>query len=151
MSDATKSSKSSKSESKSESSSKSDSGSTSSSTESKSSSGGDGGKSAKESVGGASAVHYGYFSNVKSPEYLSGWDDIWGGKKKKKAPAKKRATKAKPKEPVTVEIDFDDLPEEAQAALADAARAQLKKSRVSYDNRDKAGAVSWRIDCEVKR
>ena len=41
-----------------------------------------GGKSAKESVGGAAVGHYGYFSNIKTPEYKSGWDDIWGKKKK---------------------------------------------------------------------
>ena len=39
-----------------------------------------GGKSAKESVGGAAVGHYGYFSNIKTPEYKSGWDDIWGKK-----------------------------------------------------------------------
>ena len=38
-------------------------------------------KSARESVGGKSEVHYGYFSNVKTPEYRSGWDSIWGGEK----------------------------------------------------------------------
>ena len=31
------------------------------------------GKSARESIGGAKEVHYGYFSNVKTPEYLEGW------------------------------------------------------------------------------
>ena len=49
---------------------------------------GDGGKSARESIGGAAVGHYGYFSNIKTPEYKSGWDDIWGkkdsGSKKKK-------------------------------------------------------------------
>ena len=45
------------------------------------------GKSSKESVGGASAVHYGFFSNVKTPEYRAGWDEIWS---KKSKPKKKR-------------------------------------------------------------
>ncbi len=43
-------------------------------------------KSSKDSVGGASAVHYGYFSNVRSDDYRDGWDDIW----KKKSPAKSK-------------------------------------------------------------
>ena len=116
---------------------------------------GDGGKSARESVGGAAVGHYGYFSNIKTPEYKSGWDDIWGkkksgGAKKKKAAAKPKAA-PKPKAPRVVSFDFEDLPADLQAALAAEARAQLKKSRINYDNRDKAGAVTWRIDCTVER
>jgi len=107
----------------------------------------EGGKSAKEAIGGAKTGHYGYFSNIKTPEYKSGWDDIWG--KKKKKPAKRR--KAAPKEPVVVEIDIDDLPKDARAALSDAAKAALKGRRISYDNKVKKGDVSWRIMCEAKR
>ena len=33
-----------------------------------------GGKSARESAGGSNEIHYGYFSNIKTPEYRSGWD-----------------------------------------------------------------------------
>ena len=40
-------------------------------------------KSSRESIGGSSAVHYGFFSNIKTPEYRSGWDDIWSKKKSK--------------------------------------------------------------------
>jgi hypothetical protein len=39
--------------------------------------------SARESVGGASEVHYGYFSNVRNDNYRSGWDDIWDAKPSK--------------------------------------------------------------------
>ena len=134
-----------------------------SASESSSSSGsssGEAGKSSRESVGGAKTGHYGFFSNIKTPEYKSGWDDIWGKKKKGSGGRKKAAASGKsakntpkkmPKQPVTVEIAFDDLPEEARAALAAAAGKALKASRISYDRRDKAGAVSWRIACEVKR
>ncbi len=119
-----------------------------------SSSGGDGGKSARESVGGAAVGHYGFFSNIKTPEYKSGWDDIWGKKKsggKKKKPAAKKKAASKPKAPRVVAFDFEDLPADLQARLADAAKAQLKKSRINYASRDKAGAVSWRIECTVER
>ena len=115
---------------------------------------GDGGKSARESIGGAAVGHYGYFSNIKTPEYKSGWDDIWGktdsGSKKKKAAAKPKAA-ARPKAPRVVSFDFEDLPADLQEALATQARKQFKKARVNYDNRDKAGAVTWRIDCTVER
>ena len=104
------------------------------------------GKSSKESVGGTNAVHYGYFSNIKTPEYRSGWDDIWATKEK---PAKTRTKEAK--KPLIVEIAFNELAPSIQEALADAARVEMKKSRISYDNREKKGAVSWKLNCEVKR
>lgn len=113
----------------------------------------EGGKSARESIGGAAVGHYGYFSNIKTPEYKSGWDDIWGKKKSggnKKAAAKPKAV-PKPKASRVVSFDFEDLPADLQAALAKEARAQFKKARVNYDARDKAGAVTWRIDCTVER
>ena len=132
----------------------SDSTSSDSNTSTSSSSGG-GGKSSRESVGGSGAVHYGFFSNIKSPEYKSGWDDIWGGEKskpKKKAAAKSTVRKVtRKKDPVIISLSMDDLPAELQNELASVARARLKKSRVNYDSRDKAGAVSWQIECEVKR
>ena len=128
----------------------------SASSESTSSGSGEAGKSARESIGGATVGHYGFFSNIKTPEYKSGWDDIWGKPEKsgKKTAGKKTAGKkaaAKKKAPVTVWLDLEDLPAELQAGLADAARAQLKKMRVNYDSRDRAGAVTWRIHCDVER
>ena len=106
----------------------------------------EGGKSSRDSIGGPSAVHYGYFSNVKTPKYRSGWDDIWS---KESKPKKKKPARAK--EPVVISLPIDELPEEVQRSLTDAARAQLKKKRINYDKRAEAGAVTWRIDCEVKR
>lgn len=104
------------------------------------------GKSSRESVGGSGAVHYGFFSNVKTPQYRSGWDDIWN---KKTSSKKKKPARAK--EPVVVSLSLEDLPAEMQQGLADIARARLKKSRINYDKRAKAGSVTWRIECEVKR
>ena len=130
----------------------SESSSSSSSPSSTSESSSSGGKSSRESVGGKSEVHYGYFSNIKTPEYKSGWDDIWGKKKSgswKAAGRKKAAPKAM--EPESVEIDFAVLPESVRTALTAAAAEQLKKKRVSYAARDKRGAIVWRIACEVKR
>ncbi len=114
----------------------------------------DAGKSSRDSVGGAGAVHYGFFSNVKTPEYKSGWDDIWGKKSepKKKAAAKTTTRKTtRQKDPVVISLSLADLPDDLQKGLAAAARAKLKKSRINYDNRAKAGAVTWRIECEVTR
>ena len=104
------------------------------------------GKSSKESVGGKDAVHYGFFSNIKTPEYRSGWDDIWAKTKNPGKPPKKEK-----KEPLIVEIKFDELSPTVQEALADIARVKMKKSRSSYDSREKKGGVSWNLSCEVKR
>ncbi len=112
-------------------------------------------KSARDSVGGKVEVHYGYFSNVKNPAYRSGWDGIWGKGDKKNArpkPATKRAATAKKTAaPVTLDLDFSDLPDEIRDGLAGVARARLKKSRANYDKLDRAGSVTWRIECRVVR
>jgi hypothetical protein len=42
------------------------------------------GKAAKDSVGGAANVHYGYFSSVRTKAYRSGWDNIWSKKSNKR-------------------------------------------------------------------
>ena len=110
-------------------------------------------KSAKESVGGKSEVHYGYFSNVKTPEYRSGWDSIWGNGKTNGA-RRKRAepSPARPTSPIKLTLDFDELPETVQDELREAAQAALKtKSRLNFARREQSGAVSWTIECEVRR
>ena len=110
-------------------------------------------KSARESVGGKTEVHYGYFSNVKTPEYRSGWDSIWGGSKANGARRERTAARpARPKSPVRLTLAFDDLPEAVQAELRKAAGTALKaKSRLDFARREQAGAVSWTIECEVRR
>lgn len=111
------------------------------------------GKSARESVGGAKEVHYGYFSNVRSDEYRAGWDAIWGdGERREPSPAAtRRRARRKPAPPIRLHLDVDDLPADLRAGLADLARARLKASRVNYDKREAAGAVDWQIECRVRR
>ena len=153
---------------------KDDAGSTSSespSTEAKSSDGAketgkdggkEAGKSTRDSAGGKADVHYGYFSSVRTPEYRSGWDAIWGSENGEDAdngeetPRQRRAARAsrsakprKRREPITVTLDLDTLPPELKDGLVEIASAELKKSRVSYARRDKAGAIDWRITCRV--
>ena len=119
--------------------------------------------SGKAAMGGAGEVHYGFFSNVKTPHYRSRWDSIWSKGRKSDGKAAKKSEKGvaakksparrsiRPKDPLEVSLTLDDLPDEVRAALIEAARAKLKGSRVSYDRRDKAGAVSWNIACTVRR
>ena len=125
-------------------------------------SGKDAGKSARDSAGGKADVHYGYFSSVRTPEYRSGWDAIWGSKNGddagngEEAPRQRRAARAsrpakarKRRQPITVTLDLDALPPELKDGLVEIASAELKKSRVSYARRDKAGAIDWRITCRA--
>ena len=120
------------------------------------------GKSARESAGGKSDVHYGYFSSVRTPAYRSGWDEIWGsrngenGADEDEAPRQRRAARArrpakarKRRDPITVTLDLENLPPELKDGLVEIASAELRKSRVSYARRDKAGAIDWRITCRV--
>ncbi|MDE0392415.1 MAG: hypothetical protein OXI57_10130 [Rhodospirillales bacterium] len=121
------------------------------------------GKSARESAGGKSDVHYGYFSSVRTPAYRSGWDEIWGSdngddaangdetprQRRQAVRARGAAKPRKRREPITVTLDLDDLPPDLKDGLVEIASARLKKSRVSYARRDKAGAIDWRITCRV--
>ena len=122
----------------------------------------DAGKSARESAGGKADVHYGYFSSVRTPAYRSGWDEIWGSKngengadedetpRQRRAARTSRPAKARERrDPITVTLDLDTLPPELKDGLVEIASAELKKSRVSYARRDKAGAIDWRITCRV--
>ncbi|MEX2454609.1 MAG: hypothetical protein WD470_07890 [Rhodospirillaceae bacterium] len=109
---------------------------------------GDGAKSGRAAMGGAAVGHYGFFSNIKSPEYKSGWDDIWGKKETSKS---RGARKAASKEPVTVAIELADLPPAARRALAEAAKARLGRGKSAYDRADKAATLSWTIEVTVPR
>ena len=115
--------------------------------------GGDAGKSAKELVGGAADVHYGFFSSVRSPAYRSGWDDIWGNdsdKPRRKAPAKRRSnSNSKTAKPVAVALKIEDLPADIRDGLVEVARKKMRKSRSSYDELDSRGRVDWTISVTV--
>jgi hypothetical protein len=126
--------------------------SSSSTTESKSSSsstssGGDG-KSTRDSIGGSKEVHYGYFSSVRTPEYRSGWDDIWGKKSKKKTVSK---SKAKTTGPVDLEIDFGTLPADLCEGLMDHARKKLRRTPAGFKKLQEAGDIEWTLSVRVEK
>jgi hypothetical protein len=107
--------------------------------------------SGKAAMGGAGEVHYGFFSNIKTPQYRSGWDSIWSKGKTTETVEVKKKRPPRSKEPVTVSLSMEDLPDELRDALTEIVRARLKGSRISYDRREKVGAVRWTIDCEIRR
>lgn len=128
------------------------SGGSSASSEPKSDGGGDGAKSAKELVGGAKEVHYGFFSSVRNPAYRSGWDDVWGNEdntdKKNKKRSRATNAKAKPRtgaKPVTAALKIEDLPADVRDGLVDVARKKMRRSRASFDKLDASGLVDWAI------
>ena len=108
---------------------------------------------------------------MRTPAYRSGWDAIWGGGNGEdgaggggggggtggnEAPRRQSATRGaraararKRRDPITVTLDLDALPPRLKDGLVEIARAELRKSRVSYERRAKAGAVDWRIVCRV--
>ena len=117
---------------------------------------GDGGKSAKESIGGQTDIHYGFFSSVRTPEYRSGWDDIWGkqdpGQSAKKGAKSRSNANSESKagaRPATANLTLADLPDDIRDGLVEAARRKMRKSRSSYDKLDASGLVDWTISVTV--
>ncbi len=115
---------------------------------------GEGGKSAKDSIGGAKDVHYGFFSSVRTPAYRSGWDDIWATKDARRPRNKGAKTTSKTKtktgaKPATVTLNVSDLPDDVRDGLVEAARRKMRKSRSSYDKLDASGLVDWTISVTV--
>lgn len=115
------------------------------------------GKAQKDTVS-AGGVQYGYFSSVRTPAYRKGWDEIFGkkdsaGDESEKTPARKRGKgkRATIKQPITVDLDIDELPDDLRAALGDEIRRQTKGKRINYDKLTAAGAVHWSISCEIRR
>ncbi|MBT6442280.1 MAG: hypothetical protein HOK61_07630 [Alphaproteobacteria bacterium] len=115
------------------------------------------GKAQKDTVS-TGGVHYGYFSSVRTPAYRKGWDEIFGkkdsaGDESEKPTARKRGKgkRATIKQPITVDLDIDELPDDLRAALGDEIRRQIKGKRINYDKLTSAGAVHWSISCEIRR
>jgi cobalamin biosynthesis Mg chelatase CobN len=96
----------------------------------------------KKSSSGSRPISH--FSSVTTPEYRSGWADIFGPKGKA-APSKK----AKPKLPASLSISWDDLDADGQAALEAIARKLAKKKRLNYNKLEANGQIDWHISCEI--
>ncbi len=126
---------------------KSSSSSESSSSSSSASSGGSG-KSQRESVGGSKEVHYGYFSSVRTPEYRSGWDAIWGKKSKSSTKTVKNKVK-KLAGPVELDLAFDKLPDNLREALMEHVRKKLRRTPNGFKKLQESGAVDWNLTVRI--
>ena len=107
-----------------------------------------GGKSSRDSIGGSKEVHYGYFSSVRTPEYRSGWDEIWGKKSKKKSAPK---SKTKTKGPVDLDLDFDKLPADLRDGLMEHARKKLRRTPAGFKKLQEAGDIEWTLSVRVEK
>ncbi len=107
-----------------------------------------GGKSMRDSIGGSKEVHYGYFSSVRTPEYRSGWDDIWGKKSKKKSAPKSRA---KSKGPVELKLEFEKLPADLCDGLMEHARKKLRRTPTGFKKLQEAGDIEWTLSVRVEK
>ena len=83
-----------------------------------------------------------FFSSVRTDEYRSGWDSVFG---KVKAPSRRR------KGPLTLELSFADLTDEERAALLGAAKRKARGRRVNLDRAAKNGELGWTIVCRIGR
>ena len=130
------------------SSSSSESSSSSSSASSSSASSGGSGKSQRDSVGGSKEVHYGYFSSVRTPEYRSGWDAIWG----KKSESSTKTVKNKVKKlagPVELDLAVDKLPDNLREALMEHVRKKLRRTPNGFKKLQESGAVDWNLTVRI--
>jgi hypothetical protein len=92
-----------------------------------------------------------YFSSVSNDDYRSGWDGIFGSKKKKSGPkpVKAAAVKRTAKLPARITLDADDLDPATREQLEAVFRRHAKKKRLNYDKLSGNGQVSWQISCLI--
>ena len=106
------------------------------------------GKSQRRSVGGSKEVHYGYFSSVRTPEYRSGWDAIWGKKSKSSTKTVKKKVK-KLAGPVELDLAFDKLPDDLREALMEHVRKKLRRTPNGFKKLQESGAVDWNLTVRI--
>lgn len=89
-----------------------------------------------------------YFSSVSTPEYRSGWENIFGSNSDNGEPEEaKRGKKAR--QPVDLEIALEDLDADIQVALEAVAAKMAKRQRLKYDKLRDQNKVSWEITCRI--
>lgn len=83
-----------------------------------------------------------FFSSVRTDEYRSGWDSVFG---KTKTPSRRR------KNSHVVELSLADLTEEERTVLLGAAKRKARGRRVSLERAAKNGELGWTIVCRIGR
>ena len=96
----------------------------------------------------ASALSISHFSSVRSDEYRSGWENIFGNGKSKRR-KNSRASKAAPNCPVTVQLSNEDLPAALLRGLEAALRKKAKKDKIKLGRTSKSRQLNWRVTGEI--
>jgi hypothetical protein len=110
-------------------------------------SGGDSGGAGSQNKS-ASALSISHFSSVRSDEYRSGWEDIFGNGKRKSR-AKSLPSKAAPDGPVSVQLGNEDLPAALLRGLEAALRKKAKKDEIKLGRTSKSRQFNWRVTGEI--
>ena len=82
-----------------------------------------------------------FFSSVRSEEYRSGWDSVFGK-------SRKRATRENKFE---ISLSNEDLSIREQQVLLKAFRRKALSEGISVDKWAKAKAAEWHLTCRFKR
>ena len=100
------------------------------------------------SSGGGSQRPISHFSSVSTPEYRSGWESIFGSKKKPEETASNEDSAQELPEKLTLEDA--DIDADLRALLDKAFELAAKKHGIDLANVRKTSALAYSIDCNMR-
>tara|TARA_B100000315_G_scaffold247612_1_gene276553 strand:- start:381 stop:797 length:417 start_codon:yes stop_codon:yes gene_type:complete len=108
-------------------------------------------KTEKSSTGStnksASQTSISHFSSVTTKEYRSGWEDIFGKKKKSK---KSKSRKANGVDlPLMLDLTDDDINDDLRALLYKAFQRQARKEDISLAQLKKIADIEYSLVCDI--
>ena len=97
----------------------------------------------------ASQTSISHFSSVTTKEYRSGWEEIFGKKKKAK---KSRAKKANGVDlPITLDLSDEDIKDDLRALLYKAFQRQARKEDISLAQLKKIADIEYSLVCDLSK
>ncbi len=97
----------------------------------------------------ASQTSISHFSSVTTKEYRSGWEEIFGKKKKAK---KSRAKKANGVDlPITLDLSDEDIKDDLRALLYKAFQRHARKEDISLAQLKKIADIEYSLICDLSK
>ena len=97
----------------------------------------------------ASQTSISHFSSVTTKEYRSGWEEIFGKKKKAK---KSRAKKSNGVDlPITLDLSDEDIKDDLRALLYKAFQRQARKEDISLAQLKKIADIEYSLICDLSK
>ncbi len=97
----------------------------------------------------ASQTSISHFSSVTTKEYRSGWEKIFGKKKKAK---KSRAKKANGVDlPITLDLSDEDIKDDLRALLYKAFQRHARKEDISLAQLKKIADIEYSLICDLSK